>query len=549
MSRWADAEIDRHQPMLMAPSLDEQLGADHGIRVLDRLLEREDWTEWEKAYTCEGAGRPPLHPRLLAGAILYGLLKRLRSTRELEEATRMRLDFRWWLEGRSVDHSTFSYFRMRFEGQIQSLFVALNRRAKELKRVTLEELLIDGTRLRADSDRHGARTAETLQKRMEALDQRMTEALAQLADEPQEASLAQQSEAQLRQQLERLQAQREQVEEALRVARERDAKKQRKEGKAAEPVRVPLSDPASQILPNKEGGYAPNYTPVAAVDAANGFIVGAVLADGNGEATTVPELVRQVQDLEPNTLQRVSFDGGFAAGQNLQALAEAGVSVYAPVAPRNTGNPALRADPTQPVPQAAWSALPRHGQQLDRTAFVYQKDLDQYRCPMGRALCPAKTLQRQTADGASVRLTEYRSQDCTGCPLAAGCLGKGATVRTVTRDQYEPLREAVHARMQTEQGRQVYARRAPLAEGVFAGIKQRLGIRRFSRRGRTKVAADWFWICTAYNLGKLLRCTGQATKAPHRPRQTSRRAFRPHSGDPKPLPVAPLAPFAVLLAA
>src|SRR5512138_775230 len=117
MSDWAKAELERCQAVLMAPSLDEQIGADHGIRLLDAMLAAEDWGEWEAAYERAGAGRPPLHPRLVAGAIIYGLLKGVRSTRGLEEASVMRLDFRWLLEGRRVDHSTFAEFRNRFGGQ------------------------------------------------------------------------------------------------------------------------------------------------------------------------------------------------------------------------------------------------------------------------------------------------------------------------------------------------------------------------------------------------------------------------------------------------
>lgn len=71
----------------------------------------------------------------------------------------MRLDFRWLLNGLSVDHSTFSAFRIRFREEIEDLFRQLNRHAAEMRKATLEEILIDGTRIRADSDRHGARTA------------------------------------------------------------------------------------------------------------------------------------------------------------------------------------------------------------------------------------------------------------------------------------------------------------------------------------------------------------------------------------------------------
>ncbi len=144
MSRWAQAQMNRYQQQLLAPSLDELIGATHGIRLFDEMLLQMDWSEWEKQYACEGAGRPPIHPRLLAGCILYGLLKRIRSTRDLEEATRMRLDFRWLMDGTVVDHTTFCVFRKLFGGHIDGLFKQLNRRAAALKQATLEEKCIRG---------------------------------------------------------------------------------------------------------------------------------------------------------------------------------------------------------------------------------------------------------------------------------------------------------------------------------------------------------------------------------------------------------------------
>jgi hypothetical protein len=93
----------------------------------------------------------------------------------------------------------------------------------------------------------------------------------------------------------------------------------------------------------------------------------------------------------------------------------------------------------------------------------------------------------------------------------------------ITRDQYEPLREDLAKRMQTEQGRKVYARRAPIVEGVFAQIKSALGIRRFTCRGKEKVTSEWLWICTAYNLMKLIRSRGNAApKQPNSPHPSSR---------------------------
>ena len=39
-------------------------------------------------------GRPAIHPRTMAGVLIYGTLRRIRSSRLLEEALTIRSDFR-----------------------------------------------------------------------------------------------------------------------------------------------------------------------------------------------------------------------------------------------------------------------------------------------------------------------------------------------------------------------------------------------------------------------------------------------------------------------
>ncbi len=50
----------------------------------------------------------------------------------------MRLDFRWLVEGRSIDHTTLSDFRKKHPEALKKLFIQIGLLARELKHVTLE---------------------------------------------------------------------------------------------------------------------------------------------------------------------------------------------------------------------------------------------------------------------------------------------------------------------------------------------------------------------------------------------------------------------------
>ena len=121
---WAKSNERRDQMVLFPTRLDDVVAAEHRVRLLDDILQRLDWSRWELLYDRQ-RGQPPIHPRILAGVILYGLLNRIRSSRALEEALQVRLDFRWLVEGRSIDHTTLSEFRRKNADALKNTFVQI----------------------------------------------------------------------------------------------------------------------------------------------------------------------------------------------------------------------------------------------------------------------------------------------------------------------------------------------------------------------------------------------------------------------------------------
>lgn len=523
--RFAYPDAPREQLVLYAVSVDETVSKDDPVRTLAALLDEVDWTQWENAYA--GFGQPAIYPRYLAGAILLGLLYKVRSTRELERAARKNLDFIWLLEGFTPDHSTFALFQKRHAESIAELNRHMARKLVAKREKTLLQLIIDGTRLRADSARQGARTAQFIEAVIEELDRR----LEQLKQEEQPpapqpdylegmapAENAQEQVAQLDKQIVQLQTKRQKYQHALDIARQRDARAKQHNGENAAPVRVPITDPESQITPNKEGGFAPNYTPVAAVEPQTGAIVyGDVLAGSDEAAAVLPAVAASATVIE-QTPGAVVADSNFASGEVLEALHAGGIDAYMPtrsMSPPN--NSALRPDPAMPVAGQDLARLPRHGGKFARTAFVYDPATDTYHCPMGHALTPYK----KGKDSRGSACTYYQCPCCPDCPLASDCIKAKTRYRTITRDQYEHLREAASQRLSTDIGKAIYRGRAPGIESVFGILKRTLGIRHFRLRGLANVKTEWAWICTAYNLKKLLKTSNEhdAKHAQEPPRQ------------------------------
>ena len=138
------------------------------------------WGEWERR--CHRRrGQPPIHPRVVAGVILYGVVCRIRTSRALEEALLVRNDFRWLVEGRTIDHTTISEFRRTNSEPLKKLFVQIALVAAQMGRLPLKTLGSGGTRLRADNRKGGTRTPEELRQAKAELEAKFAELEAKTA--------------------------------------------------------------------------------------------------------------------------------------------------------------------------------------------------------------------------------------------------------------------------------------------------------------------------------------------------------------------------------
>lgn len=511
MMQWAKPPQARDQLALFVERLDDALPSDHPVRLLDEILGRVDWCQWESHYHGR-LGQPPIHPRVLAGALLYGLLVRIRSSRALEDALQVRMDFRWLVEGRPIDHTTLSEFRRRHAGPLKGLFVQVGMIARQLGFLSLERLAFDGTRVRANNRRSGTRLPAELEQMQAELRKKFSELEARAeAEDPRDdetfgGGWGRELPTELRDTRRRLA----EVDAALA-----ELERVKQAGEAV-PKRLPLTDPQSRVTPNKDGGFAPNYTPLATVDVASGLIVSTdVIAMTNEEQHLVPA-IQDVQEQfglsEPPA--EMLADGLMCTGANLAALESLDVALYSPIETPDPANPALRGDPTQPVPPEQWDRLPtqtvrpRGGtkrSQLAKSAFVYDGPNDCYWCPQGQKLVHRKTTSEPSSGGRVVRARYVAdAAACAECPLRERCLQPGAKQRQVGRDQHEPLRERHAQRMATPEAQAKYAERRHPGERPFAMIKHHFGARRFLLRSLDRAKTEWRWLATAFNLQRLM---------------------------------------------
>jgi transposase len=514
---WAKAKVVRDQAVLFSPTLDSMISPDHEVRLLDEVLRQLDWSEWEAHYP-GGRGQPPIRPRVLAGIWLYGMMRRIRTSRPLEYACGHNIDFMWLAEGLVPDHSTLAEFFSKFRKELRSLFKQVCKIALTMGLVRLGEVAFDGTRVKACNGRYQTLNTLTLQERLQQVEEQIERIMSEV--QAAEAAAVGQSPSgepvtKLPSALADVKARQDKLQTALAIAQTLDAAR-RAEGVdiAKSPAPVPMTDTDSRIMPNKEGGYAPNYTPTCLTDGHSGFILDAAvinIVNEHPEALPAVDRATQMCDASP---EMFLADSGMATGPIMAGLESREITGYVPVKSNEpgAGNPARRDDLTVPVPEHQWPNLPRNPQgQLDKSCFTYVAERDEYRCPQGR---PLAYESRETRNG--VILYRYQSLSCEDCPLVAMCLSRSkksppeqssqanGRVRSIRRDEHEEVRQRTAVRMATEAAKQQFLRRSAIAETPFGYLKGVLGLRQFRHRGLEKVDHEWRWSCLSLNVKKLL---------------------------------------------
>lgn len=103
--------VDRGQTTLFPERLEDWVGDDHVVRVVD-LFEELDLTAMGFARASAArTGRPGYHRAMLLKLFIYGYLNHVPSSRRLEREARRNVEL-MWLTGRLVpDHKTIADFR------------------------------------------------------------------------------------------------------------------------------------------------------------------------------------------------------------------------------------------------------------------------------------------------------------------------------------------------------------------------------------------------------------------------------------------------------
>lgn len=520
--KFVEAPEARDQISLIPTTLGDLIGQDHPIRLLDELLNRLDWSAFDEDYRIEKRGRPPIHPKILTACWIYACFRKVTSSRNLEYQLRTNVEFMWLAHGHRLDHSTLSDFRKNHKNAIAQIQRDLIEQAKDLGVIKIAELYVDATKIKANSNRSRTLTAEKAGKLLDFVQNQIDAFLEKAERNDQIENLFDDGESgeRLPEELRSLHQQKEKLEQIISTCKQAEAvrKKQGVDPKK-NPFQLPLTDQDSRILPNKEGGYAPNYTPIVGVEAKLGLIVSSTIINSVNEQDYLIDIVDDVEQSYGVTIQTVAADAAYSTGPNITELEENRGKDF--LSPHRNGdlpqdNPAVREDPTQPVPESQVDQLPVDPSRktFSTEAFIYDEEKDVYYCPQGREMKRGHQETRTQSNGTKVKVTRYYTDSCDGCPLLARCRPGTAHKRGrgLSRDEHQTNRRKHREKMSTPEAKSRYARRLSPGERCFGQIKHGFHLRQFRTRGLASVESEFGLVQLAHNLLRMTNVIGSLEK-------------------------------------
>ena len=180
MKRFIEGQ-DRQQVTLLPECLDDYIGEDNPVRVVDAFVDELDLQAQGFQGTAPAVtGRPSYHPAILLKLYIYGYLNRIQSSRRLEREAQRNVEL-MWLTGRlAPDFKTIADFRHDNGQGIRNVcrrFVLL---CRDLKLFTQAIVAIDGSKFKAVNSRDRNHTAGKIDARQQQIEhsiQRYLEAL------------------------------------------------------------------------------------------------------------------------------------------------------------------------------------------------------------------------------------------------------------------------------------------------------------------------------------------------------------------------------------
>jgi transposase len=310
---------DRHQVTLFPECLDDYVGEESPVRVIDLLVDDLDLSGLGFKTVAEATGRPGYHPATLLKLFIYGYLNRVHSSRRLEREAQRNVEL-MWLTGRlAPDFKTIADFRKDNGEAIRLVCREFVMLCRKLELFTEAFVAIDGSKFKAVNNRDKNFTKAKLKRRIQEVDQSIARYLEQLASADRAERRKAGSKAQ-------------RLEDKIAALKEEMARLKKLEVRLrdAPHQQLSLTDPDARSMKCRGSGVV-GYNVQAAVDTQHHLIVAHDVTNAGLDRRLLTPMAKQAKAIlapAPDQALRAVADRGYYRGEDLLACDEAGIETY-----------------------------------------------------------------------------------------------------------------------------------------------------------------------------------------------------------------------------
>lgn len=327
---------DRFQTHWDFIDLEGLLPSDHRARIVMSFVESLDLTAlYDAIKSREGEpGRPPPDPAVLLALWLYATIEGVGSARQLERLAQRDLAYRWIAGGVPLNYHGLSDFRVAHVEVLDRLLTESVTALIDEGVVSLAEITVDGTKVRANASRSSFKTASKLAQIEAAVEQRLAALKAEIESNPEASSRRKRAaqERAAREVKERAEKARAAL-DRVRVEREQRAKRHSQDEAKKSEAKGSLSDPEARNMRFADGAIGPAYNAQIAATSKAGIIVSVEMTDRRNDAGLAAPMVDDIVRRYGQAPETLLVDTHYATSEDIVALAAhaAGpVQVFAP---------------------------------------------------------------------------------------------------------------------------------------------------------------------------------------------------------------------------
>jgi len=453
--------LDRNTPMLLPPDLRDWVRDDHIVHFLIDAVDRLPAEDFH--FNRRGTGDEQYPPRMMLTLLIFCYATGRFSSRAIENATREDVAIRYICGGNlHPDHDTICTFRRTNRELFEKAFVQVLLTAQEtagLKKVGT--VSIDGTKIKANASKHAAVSYKHAGEQIELLRKEVEQLTAKAEPVDNVAlddGLSIPNEIVRREdRIKNLKLAREVIEARHEEARQQKQAEYEEKKAAHEQKRKNKKPRGKEPKP-------PSKTP----------------PDSKQYNFTDPE----------SRIMKAGNGDHFEQAYNAQAAVD--TETYLIVGQLVTDAPNDKQQ-LNPVLESIPAEVAEPENVLSDTGY-YSEDA---------------VRNAEADDGPTV----YCAMAKSGHHVSVADLEKQPIA--VPPPPGAPMKEQMAHRLKTPEGKALYKQRKQTVEPVFGIIKEVLGFRRFSMRGKKKAETEWCLVCLSYNLKKIFTLSqGYAPKLP-----------------------------------